>query len=104
MHTINDILERLERGQSERAIARLVQRGIRQARYRGINKTLFQALMAAAVVNLTLIAGLTGALWSLCVGLLPLVLAFWAVRVPCAPRPFDESPYRPRPVSLASIS
>jgi len=41
----------------EHTIARLVQRGIRQARYRGIPKTLFQALLAAAVVNLTLLAG-----------------------------------------------
>ena len=59
----------------EHAIARLVQRGARQARYRGIPKTLFQALMAAAAVNLTLIAGLGGAfvaLWSAAMAL------FWA--------------------------
>ena len=38
-------------------MARLVQLGIRQARYRGRVKTLFQLLMAAAVANLTLVAG-----------------------------------------------
>ena len=64
----------------EHAIARLVQRGIRQARYRGIPKTLFQALMAAAVVNLTLIAGFAGALWSLWLGLFMPVGVFWALQ------------------------
>jgi hypothetical protein len=49
----------------EHAIARLVQRGIRQARYRGLPKTLFQALMSAAVVNLALIVGLSRPLWPL---------------------------------------
>ena len=41
----------------EHRLARLVQLGIRQARYRGRVKTLFQLLMAAAVANLTLLAG-----------------------------------------------
>lgn len=41
----------------EHRIARLVQLGIRQSRYFGREKTLFQLLMAAAVANLTLIAG-----------------------------------------------
>lgn len=40
--------------------ARLVQLGIRQARYFGRKKTLFQLLMAATVANLTLIATKTG--------------------------------------------
>jgi hypothetical protein len=40
----------------EHRIARLVQLGIRQARYVGRTKTLFQLLMAAAVANLTLLA------------------------------------------------
>ena len=62
----------------EHAIARLVQRGIRQARYHGIPKTLFQALMAAAVVNLTLIAGHTGDFWLLCAWLISTLAAFWA--------------------------
>ena len=37
--------------------ARLVQLGVRQARYLGRTKTLFQLLMAATVANLTLVAG-----------------------------------------------
>jgi hypothetical protein len=40
----------------EHRIARLVQLGIRQARYVGRAKTLFQLAMAAAVANLTLLA------------------------------------------------
>jgi hypothetical protein len=40
----------------EHRIARLIQLGIRKARYFGRRKTLFQVLMAAAVANLTLIA------------------------------------------------
>ena len=40
----------------EHRIARLVQLGIRPARYIGRTKTLFQLLMAAAVANLTLLA------------------------------------------------
>jgi transposase len=43
---------------AEHRIARLVQLGIRQARYLGRAKTLFQSLMAATVANLTLSAGL----------------------------------------------
>lgn len=48
---------RRRRQVAEHRIARLVQLGLRQARYRGRTKTLFQALMAAAVANLTLVAG-----------------------------------------------
>ena len=40
----------------EHRIARLIQLGMRHARYVGRTKTLFQLLMAAAVANLTLIA------------------------------------------------
>lgn len=45
----------------EHRLARLVQLGIRQARYRGRAKTLFQLCMAAAVANLTLLAARAGA-------------------------------------------
>jgi hypothetical protein len=38
----------------------LVQLGLRQARYVGRQKTLFQLLIAATVANLTLVAGKTG--------------------------------------------
>jgi hypothetical protein len=40
----------------EHRLARLVQLGLRQARYVGRTKTLFQLLLAAAVANLTLLA------------------------------------------------
>ena len=41
---------------AEHRLARLVQLGIRQARYVGRLKTLFQLLLAATVANLTLVA------------------------------------------------
>jgi len=55
---------RKRRQVSEHRLARLMQLGIRQARYFGRAKTLFQLLMAATVANLTLVAtklGLMGA-------------------------------------------
>jgi IS5 family transposase len=48
----------------EHRLARLVQLGIRQARYFGRKKTLFQLLMAATVANLTLVANKTGQMTS----------------------------------------
>jgi hypothetical protein len=45
----------------EHRLARLVQLGLRQARYVGRTKTLFQLLMAAAVANLTWLAQANGA-------------------------------------------
>lgn len=47
---------RTERQTVEHRIARLMQLGLRQARYMGLAKTLFQACLAAAVANLTLLA------------------------------------------------
>jgi len=47
---------RKRRQVSEHRLARLVQLGIRQSRYFGRVKTLFQLLMAATVANLTLVA------------------------------------------------
>jgi len=47
---------RKRRQVSEHRLARLVQLGMRQARYFGRTKTLFQLLMAATVANLTLVA------------------------------------------------
>ncbi len=44
----------------EHRVARLVQLGMRQARYRGRQKTLFQALLTAAVANITLVATSSG--------------------------------------------
>jgi hypothetical protein len=48
----------------EHRIARLVHLGIRQARYVGRTKTLFQVCLAAAVANLTLLAPTSGVLTS----------------------------------------
>jgi len=45
---------------AEHRLARLVQLGLRQARYVGRVKTLFQLLLAATVANLTLVATKTG--------------------------------------------
>jgi hypothetical protein len=45
---------------AEHRLARLMQLGVRQARYFGRTKTLFQLLMAATVANLTLVATKTG--------------------------------------------
>ncbi len=52
---------RAKRQVVEHRLARLVQLGIRQARYFGRPKTRFQLLMAAAVANLTLLAAVGGA-------------------------------------------
>lgn len=41
----------------EHRIGRLVQLGVRQSRYFGGDKTLFQLLLTATVANLTLVAG-----------------------------------------------
>lgn len=45
---------------AEHRLARLMQLGVRQARYFGRMKTLFQLLMAATITNLTLVAMRTG--------------------------------------------
>src|SRR5215217_3473014 len=45
---------------AEHRLARLMQLGVRQARYFGRTKTLFQLLMAATLANLTLVATKTG--------------------------------------------
>jgi hypothetical protein len=47
---------RIRRQVAEHRLARLVQLGIRQARYFGLVKTRFQLLIAATVANLTLVA------------------------------------------------
>ena len=51
---------RAKRQVAEHRIARLIQLGMRQARYFGRKKTLFQLLMAATVANLTLVATKVG--------------------------------------------
>jgi transposase len=51
---------RAQRQTAEHRLARLVQLGMRKARYFGRKKTLFQLLMASTVANLTLAATKTG--------------------------------------------
>ena len=51
---------RVRRQAAEHRLARLVQLGVRQARYFGRAKTLFQLSMAATVANLTLVAAKVG--------------------------------------------
>jgi hypothetical protein len=53
---------RRKRQMVEHRIARLVQLGLRQARYVGRTKTLFQLLMVAAVANFTRLAATTSAI------------------------------------------
>jgi hypothetical protein len=52
---------RRRRQAAEHRLARLVQLGVRQARYVGRTKTLFQSLLAATVANLTLLAAMEAA-------------------------------------------
>ena len=69
----------------EHRIARLMQLGMRQARYFGRPKTLFQLCVAAAVANLTLLANRSGAA-ALAAGLgaarCALLLACWSLLEP----------------------
>lgn len=90
---------------AEHRLARLVQLGLRQARYRGTAKTLFQAFMVATVANLTLIAAGAGAnyayfaLLALCTcPLAPLGHHQRSSSHPrCPPaRPDSPSPHNPR--------
>jgi hypothetical protein len=81
----------------EHRIARLIQLGVRQARYVGRAKTLFQVAMAAAVANLTLIMNRADAdpssapLIAVLVGLVGLLVALpndrWACRAPAEALP-----------------
>ena len=64
---------------AEHRLARLVQLGIRQARYFGRKKTLFQLLIAATVANLTLMATKTGQMRSETRGESPIFAWFGAL-------------------------
>ncbi len=77
---------RTRRQAAEHRLARLVQLGIRQARYCGHAKTLFQLLMAAAVANLTLLTNRARADWrSLCVAFAALAAVIVAILAPWNP-------------------
>ncbi len=79
----------------EHRIARLVQLGIRQARYIGRTKTLFQLLMAAAVANLTLLANTPAAVSdsALIAGVCRALLAALLVPQSHSPRPDGRTPH-----------
>jgi hypothetical protein len=96
--------DRARRQVVEHRIARLVQLGIRQARYVGRAKTLFQLLLAAAVANLTLLANGGGgepdraALAGLLAALAVLLLAHGShSQRPEAPHRGGRSPGKPFP-------
>ena len=69
----------------EHRLARLVQLGIRQARYFGRAKTKFQLYLAATVANLTLVAAKAG--------LRAILVTLPAETVPPAPAPAVLQPF-----------
>jgi transposase len=99
---------RSRRQAAEHRIARLTQLGIRQARYFGQAKTLFQLAMAAAVANLTLLMGRTdtdssiAALIGSFFGLFGILLVFESRRTPfrALSRPFAKLSRDLRPLLL----
>jgi transposase len=78
----------------EHRIARLVQLGIRQARYVGRAKTEFQLLMTAAVANLTLLAYTTTADADAATPALVAVAALWLSHRIVHPAPVPSAPGR----------
>ena len=93
---------RCKRQVVEHRIARLVQLGIRQARYFGRKKTAFQLLMAAAVANLTLLASkiqdaeLANSQSRTVYALFALTFATWALLYrPSAPPAAQTNPGQP---------
>ena len=88
---------RARRQTVEHRLARLVQLGIRQARYRGSAKVLFQLFMAAAVANLTLVAGGHAAFW-------PLLALLWALVIGLWRRPSRVSTYRCSAAMVSHVS
>ena len=87
----------------EHRIARLVQLGVRQARYFGSAKTLFQLLLAATVANLTLLASNGDSLLRLVALSLTLITLFLATTVPGRPAG-GRPPLRPSSAHLRPSS
>jgi transposase len=87
---------RRRRQAAEHRIARLVQLGIRQARYVGRAKTLFQLAIAATVANLTLLAAADAAV-VLPIAVLAVLGALIAAPAPSMPRPSHVLGRRGRP-------
>lgn len=77
---------RAKRQAVEHRLARLVQLGIRQARYFGRPKTRFQLLLAAAVANLTLLAGNLALSGGFADALLALIITSSAMQAFSSPR------------------
>ena len=81
----------------EHRIGRMVQLGVRQAKYFGKAKTGFQIALAATVANLMLVAAVTGAASStalplaLLVGIASLGFSWLAAQM----RPLQGAPSRP---------
>jgi transposase len=104
-HSPAFVAVRRRRQAAEHRLARLVQLGIRQARYVGRAKTLFQLALAATVANLTLLAGHdlagtgdTGLSTGLGLVLFALFVATWALvaAVPVRPGRLRASRVTPR--------
>jgi len=96
---------------AEHRLARMVQLGMRQARYRGRAKTLFQAFMVAAVANLTLLWAATGtglALLPMSVALVTLLVAREcllgrSLALACRPGLRASEPTRARPTAVPAF-
>jgi transposase len=95
---------RKKRQTVEHRLARLVQLGIRQARYVGLRKSRFQLLMAAAVANLTLLAGGRALPSTLLELLLALFRASWPLQQLVSPscRVNRPNPATQRPTFFAT--
>ena len=95
---------------AEHRLARLMQLGVRQARYRGRAKTLCQLLLAATVANLTLVATKVGLLrgrsrrqrrlWTRLVGL---VVRLTRLGQPSGAHPLPRQRWPPRGFSAALL-
>lgn len=91
---------RQQRQVVEHRIARMVQLGIRQARYFGRPKTLLQALMVATVANLTLLAAQTATGQALT----PLLAALMLITALASVSSWLESAGQSRPARLCASS
>jgi len=87
---------------AEHRLARLVQLGLRQARYVGKAKTLFQAFMVAAVANLTLLTAGYGAHLALILFTVALAVALRDLSRPQRPRIPAGTPQRRQAASAIS--
>jgi len=95
---------RKKRQTVEHRLARLVQLGIRQARYVGLRKTCFQLMMAAAVANLTLIAGAQSRLLRLSWPSIGLTRALLPFRTLLGVRNLSDRPTRYEPFGFRNLT